>query len=308
MKNFYNTKIIGVDAGYGNMKTANFCFRTGIDTYETEPLFTRDMLTYNGKYYLIGEGHKNYVAEKTDDEDYYVLTLAAIAMELSRESLTEADVHIAAGLPLAWVTEQKAAYREYLLKNDEVDFSFRKRDYHIRITGADVFPQGYAAIADKTASLKGVTYLCDIGNGTMNLLCCRNGYPDSQKMYTEKYGTQQCVNAVKDAVMNKYQVVMDEGIIEEYLKTGEADVSKEYLKIMKSAAAGYVKDIFRRLQDHEYNAGLMRLYIVGGGGCLIRNFGKYDESRVTINEDICATAKGYEYLSERQMQKGQVSK
>ena len=109
MKNFNNTKIIGVDAGYGNMKTANFCFRTGIDTYETEPLFTRDMLTYNGKYYLIGEGHKNYAAEKTVDEDYYVLTLAAIAMELSRENLTEADVHIAAGLPLAWVTEQKAA-------------------------------------------------------------------------------------------------------------------------------------------------------------------------------------------------------
>ena len=45
MKNFNNTKIIGVDAGYGNMKTANYCFRTGIDTYETEPLFTRDMLT-----------------------------------------------------------------------------------------------------------------------------------------------------------------------------------------------------------------------------------------------------------------------
>ena len=73
---------------------------------------------------------------------------------------------------------------------------------------------------------------------------------------------------------------------------------------MKTSAAQYVKDIFRRLQDHDYNAGLMRLYIVGGGGCLIRNFGKYDESRVTIEDDICATAKGYEFLAERQMQKG----
>ena len=41
----------------------------------------------------------------------------------------------------------------------------------------------------------------------------------------------------------------------------------------------------------------MRLYVVGGGGCLIRNFGTYDESRVTILADICATAKGYEYLA-----------
>ena len=41
----------------------------------------------------------------------------------------------------------------------------------------------------------------------------------------------------------------------------------------------------------------MRLYIVGGGGCLVRNFGQYDETRVTILDDICATAKGYEYLA-----------
>lgn len=41
----------------------------------------------------------------------------------------------------------------------------------------------------------------------------------------------------------------------------------------------------------------MRLYVVGDSGCLIRNFGTYDESRVTILDDICATAKGYEYLA-----------
>ena len=41
----------------------------------------------------------------------------------------------------------------------------------------------------------------------------------------------------------------------------------------------------------------MRLYVGGGGGCLIRNFGAYDKSRVTILDDICATAKGYESLA-----------
>ena len=39
------------------------------------------------------------------------------------------------------------------------------------------------------------------------------------------------------------------------------------------------------------------LYVVGGGGCLIRNFADFDASRVIINEDICATAKGYEYMA-----------
>ena len=45
------------------------------------------------------------------------------------------------------------------------------------------------------------------------------------------------------------------------------------------------------------------LHIVGGGGCLIRNFWEYDRNRVTINTDICATAKGYEYLAEIRLKK-----
>lgn len=303
MKDYNITKIIGIDHGYGNMKTANFCFKTGVAAYDSEPLFTKDMLVYNGKYYLIGEGHKAYAAEKMQDEEYYVLTLVAIAMELHKENIAEATVHIAAGLPLTWVSKQKEKFKAYLLKNEEVSFTFRKTDYHIKIVGADVFPQGFSAVAETTAAFKGVNLLCDIGNGTMNLLYIRNGRPDSLGMYTEKFGTEQCVNAIKNAVMDKFQVVIDSGIIEEFICTGKADISKEYLKVLKATATDYVEEIFHRLKDHEYNPDLMQLYVVGGGGCLIRNFGSYDKSRVTINEDISATAKGYEYLSERYLKK-----
>lgn len=303
MKTINNTCIIGIDHGYGNMKTANFCFKTGVATYDSEPLFTKNLLIYDGRYYLIGEGHKAYTAEKMQDKEYYVLTLAAIAMELHKEKLTEATVHIAAGLPLTWVSKQKEQFKKYLLQNDEVNFTFRKTDYHIKITGADIFPQGFSAIAPTVAEFESVNLLCDIGNGTMNLLYIRNGRPDSLGMYTEKFGTEQCVNAIKNAVMDKFQVVIDSGIIEEYICTGKADISKEYLKVLKATATEYVSDIFHRLNDHEYNSDLMKLYVVGGGGCLIRNFGTYDKNRVIINEDISATAKGYEYLSDRYLRK-----
>lgn len=43
MKTIHNTKIIGIDHGYVNMKTANFCFPTGITAYDHEPLFTADI-------------------------------------------------------------------------------------------------------------------------------------------------------------------------------------------------------------------------------------------------------------------------
>lgn len=125
MKTIDNIKIIGVDAGYGNMKTAYFCFRIGLTAYDTEPLFTKNMLVYEDRYYLVGEGHKTYTAEKTLDEDYYILTLAAIAMELNREHLTEADVYLSAGLPFSWVLEKKDAYLAYLLKNKRWNFCLR---------------------------------------------------------------------------------------------------------------------------------------------------------------------------------------
>ena len=170
MKNKNGIYIIGVDHGYGNIKTANCCFPTGVERSETEPTFKHDLLIYQGHYCQIGVGHKEYLAEKVMDEDYYILTLAAIARELSRENITQANVFLAAGLPLSWVAKQKKAFREYLLQKETVELTFRKRNYRIRIVGAAIYPQGYAAIAHMVRHFSGSTMLCDIGNGTMNIL------------------------------------------------------------------------------------------------------------------------------------------
>lgn len=133
MKKMGNTTIIGIDHGYGNIKTANCCFGTGIITSDKEPVFKENLLVWNDKNYLIGEGHKEFSADKMLDEDYYVLTLAAIARELNICKIYSADVFIAAGLPLTWVSEQKDDFKNYLLQNDILDYTFRGKDYHIHI-------------------------------------------------------------------------------------------------------------------------------------------------------------------------------
>ena len=51
MREIRNTKIIAVDHGYGNIKTTNTVTPTGITAYETEPIFTENILEYNGTYY-----------------------------------------------------------------------------------------------------------------------------------------------------------------------------------------------------------------------------------------------------------------
>ena len=297
MKKYNEMYVIGIDHGYGNMKTANCCFPTGVMKSDTEPIFTGDLLKWNGMYYSIGVGHKEFTADKFLDEDYYALTLAAIARELRREHITEAKVFIAAGLPLTWVSEQKAAFKRYLLQHDEVSFTFRSTDYHIHIVGAEIYPQGFAAVAERLNEFGGINMLCDIGNGTMNLLRIVNKKPDSQWMFTEKYGVHQCVLLIREQVMKHHHASLDDTIITEILKKGTAGIDGEYLETVIHTAKDYTAGIFRRLRDHDYDTKLMKLYVVGGGGCLVHNFADYDNSRVFINEDICANAKGYEYMA-----------
>ena len=188
MKMIDDVIIIGIDSGYGNIKTANCCFPASVSTYAKEPVFKENLLVFESKFYLIGEGHKEFLADKTKDFDYYVLALAAIARELNIRKMTCGKIRIAAGLPLTWVSGQRDEFRDYLLQNKAVDFSFRNVSYHVEIVGVDVFPQGFAAVADRLSDFRGVNMICDIGNGTMNIMFINDKKPVSGNMFTEKYG------------------------------------------------------------------------------------------------------------------------
>lgn len=297
MREFRNVKIIAVDHGYGNIKTANTVTPTGITAYETEPIFTGNILDYNGTYYRIGEGHKEFIPDKAIDEDYYLLTLMVVARELNIFSIQEADVHLAAGLPLTWIRHQREEFRSYLLQNSEVSYRFNNKDYHIRFVGCSLYPQGYPAIVNRLGDLKGTNLLADIGNGTMNILYINNKKAQESRCWTEKFGVNQCLIAAKNAILDRFGVKIEEATVEQVLRFKAADISAPYLNCITAVARQYVANIFSTLRKYEYNPDLMRLYVVGGGGCMIRNFGMYDESRVTILDDICVTAKGYEYLA-----------
>ena len=204
MKMIDDVIIIGIDSGYGNIKTANCCFPASVSAYDKEPVFKENLLVYESKFYLIGEGHKEFLADKTRDLDYYVLALAAIARELNIRKMTCGKIRIAAGLPLTWVSGQRDEFRDYLMQNKAVDFSFRNVSYHVEIVGVDVFPQGFAAVADRLSDFRGVNMICDIGNGTMNIMFINDKKPVSRNMFTEKYGTHQCLLTVRENVMRAH--------------------------------------------------------------------------------------------------------
>jgi plasmid segregation protein ParM len=289
--------IIAVDHGYGNIKTANTVTHTGIAEYDSRPVFSGNILEYEGIWYRIGEQHKEFIPDKAADEDYFLLTLYAIARELHREHLTEANVHLACGLPLTWVRTQRETFRRYLTQKEELSFSCNDVNYHIRITGCSIFPQGYPAIINHLDEFRGINMLADIGNGTMNIMYINNKQPMENRCWTEKLGVNQCMIRAKNAVMDKFGVRIDDAIIEQVFRYGTADIGEEYLDCIRSIAEGYVSELFATLRKYDYDPDLMKLYVIGGGACLLRHFGTYDTARVEIIDDICATAKGYEQLA-----------
>ena len=307
MRKHNNFYIIGVDAGYGNMKTARTIYPTGLVAMDTKPFFDGDILEYNGTWYRIGEGHKAYNPDKTADEDFYILTLASIAAELSTEQITEANVYLALGLPTTWTGRQREEYRRYMMRNLDVRFTFNDVLYSIHLTDCIVFPQGYAALVplmdndkrfNEFRQFTGTVMMADIGNGTMNIMRLVNGKPNDQHCWTEVLGVNQCVLTARKQMMDKYGIDMPESVIEQFLRTGTVNLARELLDNLTDIVRGYVTGLFDALRVHGYDARLMKLFVMGGGGCLVKHFGKYDPGGVVFVDDLHASAKGCEYMAQ----------
>ena len=76
-------------------------FPSGIIEYDYEPYTMQNVLQYQGKYYVCGTGRQTLVKNKTSNDNYYLLTLAAIAEEIKhRKAERKTEVILAVGLPL----------------------------------------------------------------------------------------------------------------------------------------------------------------------------------------------------------------
>lgn len=99
---------IGIDHGYYAIKTRHFSFPAGISAYSHEPYTLQNTLEIGGRFFVCGTGRQPVLRSKTENDSYYLLTLAAIAKELrQRNAKTECPFTLAAGLPLASFGREK---------------------------------------------------------------------------------------------------------------------------------------------------------------------------------------------------------
>ena len=160
-----------------------------------------------------------------------------------------------------------------------------------------MFPQGFAAVCN-AGVMKGFNMIADIGNGTMNVMQIIDGRPLEKSLVTDKFGVSICMKEIQKELSKSAGESIPEVMIEPMLINGLQGRVDATAKVVGRIAAGYAENILKRLIDYGYKENLVHLYVIGGGGCLLRHYSDIaSKGNVTFIEDICANAKGYEYLA-----------
>ena len=301
MIDYKGTKIVGVDMGYGNMKTAKTHFPTALREYPDKPAFPGDLLIFDGKYYKIGESRKAFIISKTDDDDFYILTIAAIAAECLVNKVYTGNICIAAGLPVSYVKSQRGELKDYLTRSKRLIFEYCGRQFDLNIVGCKVYPQGYPAVLSHMNDLVGTNMIADIGNGTINIMNIRDKKVDETKCVTVRLGVSVLLTMCENILMEYFGKCPQPEVIEDFFIRGTSDMTSEYTAVLEKTAHEYCVKIFDTLSQYGYDPDFMKLYAVGGGGKIFKRYSGVDPDRVVYIDDICAAAKGFEKAALRTM-------
>lgn len=76
-----NIEVIGIDHGWSQIKTSTHCFNTSIKELPNVPAFTDNLLQYDNRCFAVGDDRLEVLNSKVENENFYLLTLVAIATE-----------------------------------------------------------------------------------------------------------------------------------------------------------------------------------------------------------------------------------
>ena len=300
--------VIGVDHGYAAMKTVHFSFPTGLVEYEHEPYTQKDVLEYNGRYYVVGSGRQPLQRDKTQTEDYYLLTLAAIAKELEHRGAEHtASVHLAAGLPLTSFGRDKKSFRSYLYRDGRaIPFRYEGQDYTVTIQEVSLFPQGYAAVLTQTELLDEPSVIvADIGGWTVDLMRLDNRIPNAATCRSLELGMIRCLDEISEQIRRGLDLSMTAAQIESVLRGDASHVNEDAKKIIYQEAERYTKRLLSAIAESGLDVRAMPAVFLGGGATLLKHHASAADGlcRPIILDDVCLNAKGYERLTERMSKK-----
>lgn len=234
---------------------------------------------------------------KVENDNFYILTLAAVAKELNRRGMRNANILLSVGLPLTRFGAEKQDFIDYLSKEKEVTFRFDNEQYRIKFARVSVFPQCYAAVADRMKTLPKRVVVVDIGSWTIDIMPIEDSAPNEAECITIREGLIKCMRTINEECMRQYGKELSEEDIQEIMRTGKHEkLPQKYRTIVEECLRAYVDKVYNILLEHGYNLEVTEIVFVGGGANVVKRFGNYDGNNIQYIEDVKANAKGYEYL------------
>lgn len=286
--------IIGIDHGNRNMKTANTVFSAAIQPLQARPDSLEHILEYQNQFYYVGgKVPEKECVDKTENENYYLLTLAALAQEMRFRGLTDASVKMGAALPPRRFQQQKESFKKYLLKTKELHFRYEGVHYHVSLENVFVFMQGHVVIHTLLEAVPGYCLLVDIGGGTTDLVEFVDGMPDGKYSISDK-AALYCIGKVNEEAIAKTGAGVPAYITEAFMRTGSYDCPKQYQDVIKNCLKSYAEEIYGIIQANHYNLDLTKMVFMGGGSSIVEHFGANEGKDVQFVTDIHANAKGCE--------------
>ena len=290
-------EVIGIDHGWSGMKTVSQVFTTGVKEITTEPAFFNNVVEYNGSYYKVGGRRLEVRDLKVENDNFDRLTLAAVAKELNRRGMRNANVLLSVGLPLTRFGAEKQDFIDYLSRNKEVTFRFDSEQYRMNIARVSVFPQCYAAVADRMKTLPKRVVVVDIGSWTIDIMPIEDSAPNEAECITIREGLIKCMRTINEECMRQYGRELSEEDIQEVMRNGKNDkLPQKYMTIVEEALRAYVEKVYNILLEHGYTLDVTEIVFVGGGATVVMRYGNYEGNNIQYIEDVKANAKGYEYL------------
>ena len=280
---------IGVDHGYAAMKTAHCSFPSGLAEYEHEPYTQKNVLCYDGKYYVVGSGRQPLQKDKTADENYYLLTLAAIAKEIAyRNAPTTTPVILAAGLPLTSFGREKKTFRAYLLREGKpVSFSYEGISYEISVQDVKLFPQGYAAILQHSDLLN-----------EPSVILADNRIPNASSCRSLELGMIRCLDEIAEQVRRSLNLSLTGAQIENVLRGSPDSMDDRVKAIIQREAGIYAKRILSAIAEAGLDCRAMPVVFLGGGAGLMKRYlPQGSVLRPVILDDDKLNAQAYERLA-----------
>ena len=293
--------IIGIDHGYYAIKTKQVCFPTGIIRYEYEPYTMQNVLQYRGEYYVCGTGRQTLVKDKTANDNYYLLTLAALAQEIrKRKGERTAKVVLAAGLPLTGFGREKQKFKEYLFRKEQpIRFLYEGERYEIQIEDVKLFPQGYAAVLTQTELLDEPSVIvADIGGWTVDLMRLDNRLPNAATCRSLEWGMIRCIDEISEQVRRVLGLSLTTAQIECVLRGDASSIPDEAKSIIHAQADLYVQNLLSTITECGLDTRAMPTIFIGGGAALMKRRVSATNGlcRPVILDDVSLNAKGYERL------------